>query len=119
MPTERFAIREKIQSTAAIPLKAGDEPVGLMFANYRTKQEFTTEQKELIELFANQAAIAIQNARLYEQLNRKVEDLDVLSKIGQQLTANMRLQEKEILELVHQKAGELMECQQYVYRPLQ
>ena len=110
MPTERFAIREKIQSTAAIPLKAGDEPVGLMFANYRTKQEFTTEQKELIELFANQAAIAIQNARLYKQLNRKIEDLDVLSKIGQQLTANMRLQEKEILELVHQKAGELMDA---------
>jgi len=110
MPAERFAIREKIQSTAAIPLKAGDEPVGLMFANYRVRQEFTAEQKELIELFANQAAIAIQNARLYKQLNRKIEDLNVLSKIGQQLTANMRLQEKEILELVHQQASKLMDA---------
>jgi GAF domain-containing protein len=110
VPDERFAIREKIHSTAAIPLKVGDESVGLMFANYRIKQEFTNEQKELIELFANQAAIAIQNARLYKQINRKIEDLNVLGKIGQQLTANMRLQEQEILELVHRQAGELMDA---------
>lgn len=104
----RFAVREGLQSTAAIPLKSGDEPVGLMFANYRTPQAFTSEQKELIELFANQAAIAIQNARHYSQLKRKINDLDVLGEIGQQLTANIHLQEQEILELVHQQAGRLM-----------
>ena len=103
-PSDRFAIREEIQSTAAIPLKAGDEPVGLMFANYRTPQRFPREQQELIELFANQAAIAIQNARLYKRLN-------VLGEIGQQLTANLRLQEHEILDLVHERAGELMDAQ--------
>lgn len=110
VPVDRFAIREKIQSTAAIPLKAGDEPVGLMFANYRTRQQFTAEQRELIELFANHAAIAIQNVRLYKQLNRKVEDLNALSKVGQQLTANMRLQEQEILNLVHEQSGKLMDA---------
>ena len=119
MPTERFAIREKIQSTAAIPLKAGDEPVGLMFANYRTKQEFTTEQKELIELFANQAAIAIQNARLYQELDekriRQLEDvnrrLETLISFGQTLTSEIRLKEVEILNLIHHQASELMDTQ--------
>jgi GAF domain-containing protein len=129
MPTERFAIREKIQSTAAVPLKAGDEPVGLMFANYRIKQEFTTEQKELIELFANQAAIAIQNARLYKGLDELVKErtgqledanyrldeinqrLEILIDFGQKLTSGIRLREDEILNLIHKEASGLMDTQ--------
>ncbi len=67
LPSERFVIREKIQSTAAIPLRTENENMGLMFANYRTRQPFSKEQKELIELFANQAAIAIRNAELLEK----------------------------------------------------
>jgi GAF domain-containing protein len=121
-PTERFAIREKIQSTAAIPLKAGDEPVGLMFANYRTRQEFTDEQKELIELFANQAAIAIQNARLYRDMDVQVNErtlqledvnrrLETLVSFGRTLTSGIRLKEDGILNLIHKQASELMDTQ--------
>lgn len=60
----RFVEREKIQSTAAIPLIFGKDPVGVMFFNYRTPKTFTDEQKELITLFANQATIAIATMRL-------------------------------------------------------
>lgn len=67
LPMERFVIREKIKSTAAIPFRTGDESMGLMFANYRLPQTFGKEQRELIELFANQAAIAIKNAELLEK----------------------------------------------------
>jgi GAF domain-containing protein len=52
LPKDRFVIRERIQSSATIPLRSGDERVGLMFANYRTQQPFNKEQQELIELFA-------------------------------------------------------------------
>lgn len=119
-PEERFAIREGIRSTAAIPLKAGDESVGLMFANYRTSQEFNNEQKDLIELFANHAAIAIQNARLYRNLGGKVKErtrqledvnrrLKALISFGQTLTSGIRLREKEILDLIHKQASKLMD----------
>jgi GAF domain-containing protein/anti-sigma regulatory factor (Ser/Thr protein kinase) len=91
---ERFVIREKIVSTAAIPLRAGEESMGLMFANYRTHQVFREEQKELIELFAKQAAIAIKNARMDQRLK-------ILEEIGKKLTSSPRLREHEILELIY------------------
>lgn len=67
VPDQRFVTREKIESTAAIPLTASGEKMGLMFANYRTPQSFSPEQRELIELFANQAAIALKNAELMDK----------------------------------------------------
>lgn len=119
-PAERYVVREKIMSTAAIPLKSGNETVGIMFANYRTKREFTKEQKELIELFANQAAIAIQNARLYHRLESQVEErtkqledtnrrLETLIAFGRTLTSGIRLEIGEILNLIHKQASALMD----------
>ncbi len=99
-PKERFAVREGIRSTAAIPLRVGDEPVGLMFVNYRIPQKFPPEQRELAELFARQAAIAIRNAR-------RVRALGVLNGLGSKLAS--RLEENAILELIHEQANELMD----------
>lgn len=72
-PEKRFVVREGIVSSAALPLKARDEIVGVMFVNYRSPQPFTEDQKETIELFANQAAVAIRNARLFELVSRQDE----------------------------------------------
>lgn len=67
-PKRRFVIREKVKSSAAVPLMAGEEVLGVLFVNYRTPRTFSQEQKRLIELFASQAAIAIRNARLFQEL---------------------------------------------------
>ncbi len=66
-PEERFVVREKVRSSSAIPLIVGTELVGILFANFRTPQTFLSSQRELIELFASQAAVAIHNKRLFEQ----------------------------------------------------
>jgi PAS domain S-box-containing protein len=55
----RFVRDEDIQSCAAIPLRAADGIVGVMFVNYRTPHRFTEREVEDIELFASQAATAI------------------------------------------------------------
>lgn len=102
MPKERFVLREKIKSTAAIPLKTENEAMGLMFANYRTPQQFNKEQQELIELFANQAAIAIKNSQLYQYVNKRRE---ALVKVGQELTSAIQLSEKEVLESIYEQAS--------------
>ncbi|MCP4407635.1 MAG: GAF domain-containing protein [Gammaproteobacteria bacterium] len=88
-PTERFITREEIQSTAAIPLRTGNEIVGLMFANYRTPQTFALEQRNLIELFANQAAIAIQNSRLFSESLRQRNELQVVDEVGKLLMSTL------------------------------
>lgn len=109
-PAQRFAVREKIQSNAFIPLRTLNETVGFMFINYRLPQEFADDQVRLIELFASQAAIAIKNARLHTALKNRIEDLDALNKIGRALTSGIRLQELDILELVHAQICQLFDA---------
>ena len=86
-PEQRFVFREEIESSAAVPLKATGETVGVMFVNYRSPQLFGPGQREQIELFAKQAAIAIENARLYKQLERKYMELETEYIAREQLAA--------------------------------
>jgi len=102
---QRFVIREGIQSSAAIPLKIGDETVGMMFVNYRKPLLFTDERRERIELFANQAAIAIQNARLFEEVRDRADEVSLLQQVSAQISTTLKLD--EILPLLVEGAMRL------------
>ncbi|HET90708.1 MAG TPA: GAF domain-containing protein [Chloroflexi bacterium] len=110
-PGKRFVVREGILSSAALPLKTAGETVGVMFVNYRTRQDFSAEQRYSIELFANQAAVAIRNARLYSEINRRAQAQAVLNEIGRTLTSGIRLEEDDILELIYEQAKKLTGAQ--------
>jgi signal transduction histidine kinase len=70
---KRFIEREGICSMAALlllirsPEGETEEIVGVMFANYRTPHEFTSDERKVLAIFADYAAVAIQNARLEER----------------------------------------------------
>lgn len=99
---ERFVVREKIQSMAAVPMKIGAEVVGVLFVSYRQKQSFSRPQRELIELFAAQTAIAIRNARLL--IRRKA-----LLASGNQLASQVNRTENELLNLVCEQVDKFMD----------
>lgn len=107
-PDNRFVVREDIKSTAAIPLVAGEEILGVLFANYRSHQAFQEQQKRLIELFASQAAIAIWNARLFtsmqKRLGERLNDISVFQQIYEKMySAN----QEELMSLIAEKATQL------------
>lgn len=58
---EPFVIREQIQACAVMPLIVGKEKLGLMWVNYRRRQEFTPELCSSIQLLAPYAALAIKS----------------------------------------------------------
>lgn len=64
----KFNQREGIQAFAAVSLIAGEIPVGVLFVNYRSPHRFTPDEDKLVELFANQAAVAIANSRLHHKV---------------------------------------------------
>jgi len=102
IPKARFVVREEVKSTAVVPLMFGTEIVGVLFANYRSPQTFPPEQRELIELFAAQAAIAIRNARLVDQYR-------VLQEIGRDITSV--LDKDELLQKILSRSLELLGCE--------
>lgn len=105
-PQQRFVVREKILSSAAIPLETAGEVVGVMFINFRTKQEFRLEQRNAIELYATQAAFAISSARTFARLERRIEVLKALNDVGTRLSLAKDL--SEILLVIVESACTVM-----------
>lgn len=94
-----------IQSSIAIPLKIEERVIGTLGIESSRPHAFSEHLIKMLESLANQAAIAIQNARLY---GRKVDSLQAVTEIGQRLTSGVQLSEREILALVDEQASKLI-----------
>ncbi|MBI1735547.1 MAG: GAF domain-containing protein [Candidatus Rokubacteria bacterium] len=62
------------RSMLAVPLREGDRAVGALVVFRLDVHEFTPAEEELLLALADQAAIALEHARLYERLEEVVED---------------------------------------------
>jgi len=74
---ENLAFRRRYGLLAylGVPLIAGDELLGTLTLHGRTGRHFSPAAVELALAFADQAAIAVQHARLYTQLQQAYDDL--------------------------------------------
>jgi two-component system, NarL family, sensor histidine kinase DevS len=70
--------------------------------------DFTAEDEELTQLLAAQAAVAIENARLYESSTRWLRQLETLNEIGNALASEVELE--PLLSLVARRTQELVEA---------
>ena len=61
-----------------MPLKIGEQVVGVMNIGFSESRQFTPHELEVMELFALQAAIAIENARLYQQSQEYALQMEML-----------------------------------------
>lgn len=69
-------------------------------------RDFTAEDEELTQLLAAQAAVAIENARLYESSTRWLRQLEGLNEIGAALASEVELE--PLLDLVARRMRELV-----------
>ncbi len=68
--------RLSLRSVAAIPVQGRGEPIGVLYLEHRRKTgRFTEEEVDLLLAFAHQVAIAVENARLMDELRRRGEEL--------------------------------------------
>lgn len=77
---------EEVFSLMLVPLQQGDRTIGVLNVQRETVNAFTEEDLRTLSLFASQAAIAIENARLYSEQQQRVSELQTIQSIVQQLT---------------------------------
>ncbi|MFQ6024346.1 MAG: GAF domain-containing protein, partial [Acidiferrobacterales bacterium] len=120
------------RTVLAVPMLRADVLLGVI-AIWKTKVEpFTDKQIELVTTFADQAVIAIENVRLFQELEartsdlaRSVQDLKVLANVSQAVSSKLDLQAvlttivKHAVELTKTDAGTIYEFDEaeHVFEP--
>jgi signal transduction histidine kinase/ActR/RegA family two-component response regulator len=56
-----------------VPLRVGEQNIGVL--NIRSRRRFTRREQEIAEAFADQAAIALENSRLYQESRQAFDEL--------------------------------------------
>src|ERR1700720_769491 len=81
---------EAIRTVLGVPILKGDDLLGVMMIYHlQGVRPFTNKQIALVETFADQAAIAIENVRLFDEIQDKSRQLAEASQHKSQFLANM------------------------------
>ena len=82
-------LRGGFQALLAVPMLRAGRAVGALVVRRREKGEFPDATVSLLETFATQSAVAIENARLFREVQDKGSELEIASQHKSQFLANM------------------------------
>jgi signal transduction histidine kinase len=77
------------RTVLAVPLLAEGEVIGAILVTRRAVRGFTEREVKVVETFADQAAIAIQNVRLFNEIQDKSRQLEIANRHKSEFLANM------------------------------
>ena len=82
---ERFGFRASL----AVPLLREDRIIGALVVRRKSTGEFRPEVIELLKTFATQSVLAIQNARLFREIEEKSQQIEAANRHKSEFLANM------------------------------
>jgi signal transduction histidine kinase/ligand-binding sensor protein len=104
---QQLARALNIKSAMAIPIQRSDKLLGLaLAATMQAHHTFTTEEVELAMGMANAAALAIENAKLYEATRRRLAESESFARVMVSLLRETELE--EVLDAVCSEAQQLI-----------
>ncbi len=105
-------IGEDVKALLVIPLASGQNLQALLFAQIIGDGRFSLTEIELARTIANQASIALENARLYESTVRTAERFAILNQSSAEVGAS--LDAEQIYAAIHRAAERLMPADAFV-----
>jgi signal transduction histidine kinase len=113
-PISSALIEAGYRAVVAVPLIRESQLVGALTMNRKTPGEFPRETIALLQTFATQSALAIQNARLFREIEVKSREVEAASRHKSEFLANMSHELRTPLnaiigysELLEEEAGDL------------
>ncbi len=79
---------DHIKSWLGVPIVAGDEPIAFLMVDKMEAGFYQSQHEERLVAFANQSTLALQHAQLFTELNRRVSELEALSRVSAALRSS-------------------------------
>jgi PAS domain S-box-containing protein len=106
-PSTRAAVEaEGYRAVLSVPLLVGERVLGALVTYRDNVGPFSERQVELMQAFAHQAALALENSRLYEESERRRRESEVFAEVAQAITSSLDLD--TVLRRITDSAKELV-----------
>lgn len=99
--------REGVQSFASVPLKSKGRVLGAMSIVSHSPRVLTRDDVHLLRVIANQIAVAIDNAQLFEETRRREREAEALYRVGREVSSLLDVDKilDSVVENVRQLIG--------------
>ena len=99
-----------IQSWLGVPLNFQEHTIGILSLDSSKPNQFDEDKARLIQAFADQVSIALENVNLYEKALKAANRFEILYRLTQEINAN--LSQDQVCNAIHRAASRLMptEC---------
>jgi signal transduction histidine kinase/ActR/RegA family two-component response regulator len=104
----RLVEREGYQAVLSVPILTQGAPFGCLATYWWERHEPTPAEIQTLTSLATLAAVAIENARLYDSTRRHVERLERLNRVNRAVSASLRLD--DVLDEIARAAGALCDA---------
>ncbi|HEX7587316.1 MAG TPA: GAF domain-containing protein [Anaerolineae bacterium] len=81
------------RAAACLPIRHGRDTLGVLYVHYAERHAFTSSEENMLTIFADQVAIALQNARLLSAEQRRSMEAAALANLSHSLAESMDLEE--------------------------
>lgn len=81
-----------VKAIAGFPLRHGDRIIGAFTATYLEPHTFSSDELMFMNLLADQAAVAVENARLFADAQQRLRSMSALVDMAKQVTGNLRVE---------------------------
>lgn len=107
-PSREFLRSMEVEAMVSIPLRIGDRVLGQVVALRSIPGPFSPASLRLYEVISDQAAVALERARLLESMRQRAEQEEALRSIADRITATFDL--RTALQTALQQLGQVLDA---------
>lgn len=118
IPVAPFMLGPPVRSWLGIPLRNQDEIIGVLSVQDFKPNAFSEADVQFLMTLANQLAVTMGRARIFQERERRIEELNALNKIAQITSSNLNI--RQVLDEVYYCLSDILPIDAFyalIYQP--